>query len=185
MKIKCAIISRSTLKKIKAFVRSAKKFEIGGPMVGFMSQNDLVITDLDGPGINGKLNTFSVTVDGEHSKEFCDFAYFQSGRLIDYVGDWHCHPSICIRPSKGDEQAIATMAKSPGLTTNPLSLIYGSVIGRFKIYQWDQLKSCLIPITHKVVDQAKIEQLIIEKNLGALKTTNLFGLEPNPPNIDA
>lgn len=160
MKFNRVYIAKPALKKLKALVRIAGKFEIGGPMVGFVSGEILVVTDLDGPGSNGKCSAFSVTIDGEHSKQFCDSAFEYSSDLVDYVGDWHCHPAISVQPSAGDERAMAILAGSPGLTPNPVSLIYGSTLGRFKIYRWDESEESLIPLSHKVVRQTHVDRLI-------------------------
>ena len=161
MSFNCAYLAKPTLDKLKALVRTVGKFEIGGPMVGYISRENLVITNLDGPGSNGRCSAFSVTIDGEHSKRFCDSEFYHSSGLVDYVGDWHCHPAICIRPSSGDERAMEILAKSPGLTPNPVSLIYGSILGRFKIYRWDKSENRLIRISHKVVSQDQIDRLMV------------------------
>lgn len=153
-------ITNSALEKLRAFVRTAGKFEIGGPMVGFMAEDGMIVVDLEGPGKKGKCAAFTVTIDGDHSKEFCDAAFRESRGLLDYVGDWHCHPSICLRPSQGDHQAMEILADSPGLTSNPISLIYGSIFGRFKIYKWDDLRRRLVVISHKVIDQVDAERMI-------------------------
>lgn len=153
-------IACPAVEKLKVLVRSIGKLEIGGPMVGFVSGKVLVVTDLDGPGEMGICSAFSVTIDGEHSKRFCDTAFERSNGLIDYVGDWHCHPSVCIWPSSGDERAMEIIAGAPGLTPNPVSLIYGTVLGRFKIYRWNGSEGTLIRIPHEVIGATLIERLI-------------------------
>ena len=69
MSLKRVCISPTALKKIHAFVKPSGAREIGGPMVGYVThENELVITDVSGPGLNGRRMPFNVTVDGEHSK---------------------------------------------------------------------------------------------------------------------
>lgn len=156
-------IASRAFKTLKGLVRTVGRIEIGGPMVGFVSHDILVVTGLSGPGSKGKCSPTSVTIDGEHSKWFCDLAFSDSGGVVDYVGDWHCHPAFCIQPSSGDERAMKTLAESPGLTPNPVSLIYGSIWGRFKIYQWDRSAERLVPIPHKLVSQATVDGLMADR----------------------
>jgi integrative and conjugative element protein (TIGR02256 family) len=150
MSLKRACISPSALGKIRALVKSSGAHEIGGPMVGYVTdENELIITDVAGPGLNGKCMPFNVTVDGEHSQQFCDLAFRDSGGKHDFVGDWHCHPSICIRPSKGDRQAMKLLAETPGLIPNPVSLIYSSLLRIFRIYEWVDSEQSLVAIPHR------------------------------------
>lgn len=150
VKLKLASISPSALNKIRELAKKAKRLEVGGPMVGYTTdENELVITDVAGPGLNGKCMPFNVTVDGEHSQRFCDLAYRDSGGKLDFVGDWHCHPSICIRPSEGDRQAMKLLAETPGLVPNPVSLIYSSFLRVFRIYEWVDPAQRLIVVPHR------------------------------------
>jgi len=150
MSLKRASIGPSALGKIRALVRSSGTRETGGPMVGFVTdEHELVIADVAGPGQNGKCMPFNVTVDGEHSQRFCDLAYRNSGGKFDFVGDWHCHPSICIRPSEGDRQAMKLLADTPGLVPNPVSLIYSSFLRVFRIYEWVEPAQRLIVVPHR------------------------------------
>ena len=152
-------ITRQALLKLRKFVKAAHGGEIGGPMVGFISESEgLVITDLTGPGERGRCNPFSVTIDGDHSQSFCDEAYRSSEGLIDYVGDWHCHPSVYIRPSGEDHKAIKLMAEVPGLPPDPVSLIHGKW-RYFNIFQWIPSEQRLGKISHRVIDCLRAEQL--------------------------
>ncbi len=150
MSLRCASIGPSALGKIRAFVKSSGSREIGGPMVGYVtSEGELVIADVEGPGPNGRCMAYNVTIDGEHSQRFCDLAYYNSSGKLDFVGDWHCHPSICIRPSCGDRQAMKLLAETPGLIANPVSLIYSSILRIFRIYEWVASEQRLVAIPHR------------------------------------
>lgn len=147
MKPERVTIQPSALRKIRQLVKSVWFTETGGPMVGYITPDaTLVITDIAGPGPRGVCKIYSVTIDGEHSKQFCDQAYANSGGESDYIGDWHCHPSLSLRPSMDDETAMKLMANTAGLTTTPLSLIYSRISHRKKAYLWDQYSQQLVPI---------------------------------------
>lgn len=150
MSLKRVCIGPTALEKIHALVKSSGVREIGGPMVGYVThENELVITDVSGPGLKGRRMPFNVTVDGEHAERFCDRAFRDSGGKLDFVGDWHSHPSICIRPSEGDRLAMKLLAETPGLVPNPVSLIYSSRLRTFRIYEWFGTNQMLTVVPHQ------------------------------------
>ena len=119
--------------------KQARRVETGGPLVGYVSADRvLVVTDATGPGPRAKRERYSVTIDGKHAQIFCDRARWESRGVIDYVGDWHRHPSFCLQPSEQDALAMKTMAEfqfSP--TTHPISLIYRTWPRAWQVYVWD------------------------------------------------
>lgn len=147
MSLQCATITPSALCKIRAFVKSARSCETGGPMVGFVAGNrSLMITDVEGPGPKGKCSPFSVTIDGEHSQQFCDRIHQETNGTWDYVGDWHCHPGFSLRPSDDDSRAMHLLANTPGLVENPVSLIYSRGRRMYRVYEWENCERCLISV---------------------------------------
>lgn len=147
MKPERVAIPPAVLKKLRRLVKSVWFTETGGPMVGYTTPDaTLVITDITGPGPKGVCKTYSVTIDGEFSQRFCDQAHIDTEGKSDYIGDWHCHPSLSLRPSPDDETAMKLMANTSGLTTNPVSLIYSRISHRKKAYLWDQDLQQLVPI---------------------------------------
>lgn len=138
MTLRSATLSDTALRKIRSFVRKDRRYEIGGPMVGYVTDSaDLFIEDVEGPGPRGVCLPCKVTIDGQHSQLFCDEAHAESEGKWDYVGDWHCHPGVSMSPSGGDCQAMRLMAGTVGLTTNPVSLIYSRALRCYRIYEWN------------------------------------------------
>ena len=133
--------------------KNARGVETGGPLVGFLSAAGvLIVTDAAGPGPRAKHERYGITIDGKHAQEFCDRINFESEGRIDYVGDWHKHPGISLRPSEQDTLAMKTMAEfqfSP--TRYPVSLIYRSWPRAWQVYFWDgsgglkRIKSMIAP----------------------------------------
>lgn len=119
--------------------KKARRVETGGPLVGYVSEEGfLVVTDATGPGPRAKQERYSVTIDGKHAQSFCDRINFRSHGRIDYVGDWHRHTGMSLRPSGEDALAVRTMAEfefSP--TKHPISLIYRSWPRAWQVYVWD------------------------------------------------
>jgi integrative and conjugative element protein (TIGR02256 family) len=133
------IILPQCLTFIRAESRKARGVETGGPLVGYVANNHmLIVTDASGPGPRAKLERYGVTIDGEHAQKFCDKSLRKSDGLFDYVGDWHKHPGISLKPSGQDVLAMKTMANfehSP--TKYPISLIYRMWPKALKVYVWD------------------------------------------------
>jgi integrative and conjugative element protein (TIGR02256 family) len=127
------------LSVIRTESRKAPRIETGGPLVGYIAEKGaLIVTDAAGPGPRAKLERYSVTIDGRHAQKFCDKCHAGSDGRIDYVGDWHKHPGLSLRPSTHDVSAIKTMAEfehSP--TKHPISLIYRSWPRSWQVYVWD------------------------------------------------
>lgn len=146
------ILLAKALAVIKAESRKARRVETGGPLVGYVTQDGvLIVVDATGPGPKARLESFSVTIDGAHAQKFCDRVYRETDGQSDYVGDWHKHPGISLRPSENDILAIKTMANFEFCPTKyPISLIYRSWPQAFKVYVWDGLGSLMkIPATVK------------------------------------
>ena len=138
MEFNCAIVYPKCLSVIKLESRKARFFETGGPLVGCVKDGILLIIDATGPGPKALLEPFSVTIDGAYAQRFCDSLNFKSQGQIDYVGDWHKHPGVSLRPSSHDIVAMRTMANfefSP--TKHPVSLIYRRWPQSFVVYVWD------------------------------------------------
>jgi integrative and conjugative element protein (TIGR02256 family) len=147
MKPERVAIPPTVLKKLRRLVKSVWFTETGGPMVGYLTPDStLVVMDVAGPGPRSILKTYSVTIDGEFSQQFCDHAFRESNGKIDYIGDWHCHPSLSLRPSIDDEAAIRVMAETDGITSFPVSLICSRISRSMKAYVWDMDLEELKPI---------------------------------------
>jgi len=139
MEFSSIILLPKCLSVIRSESRKAKCAETGGPLVGYIAKDGaLVVTDAAGPGPKALLGPFSVTIDGEHAQKFCDRILSESDGRIDYVGDWHKHPGLSLRPSEHDVSAMKTMANfkySP--TRHPISVIYRCWPQGLQAYVWD------------------------------------------------
>jgi integrative and conjugative element protein (TIGR02256 family) len=117
----------------------AQGTETGGPLVGYVAKAGiLIVTGATGPGPKARLERYSVTIDGEHAQRFCDQIRRESDGSIDYIGDWHKHTGISLKPSGQDVAAMKIMAEfefSP--TKHPISLIYRRWPEALQPYVWD------------------------------------------------
>ena len=77
-------------------------------------------------------------IDGAFAQKFCDVEFRRSDGVVDYVGDWHCHPSFSTKPSGQDHDAMMTMSDFAGSPTRtPITLVYSRLSSRFAVYIFD------------------------------------------------
>lgn len=93
---------------------AAKPYETGGVLVGYQapSTHEMVITAVVGPGpaARGGRDYFLPDV-GFHQREVARL-YEESGRTIEYLGDWHSHPLGSAWPSRLDRRTLRRVASS-------------------------------------------------------------------------
>ncbi len=128
-------IDRVAANQMREEMEKVWRRETGGVLVGALADGVLLVTSASGPGPRAKLKMCSVLIDGIHAQQFCDAAFRVSQGRTDYLGDWHCHLSVSIKPSAMDLEAMKTMADFEGSpTTTPLTLIFSKYTGKFKTY---------------------------------------------------
>ncbi len=133
-----AVIAKEALVQIRQEIRAVRLKETGGALVGYFAGDAVYVTAASGPGPKAVRRMFSVEIDGAFAKEFCDAESTKSGGLVDYVGDWHCHPCVSTKPSGPDYKAMKVMSGFAGSTTRtPITLIYSRLTSRFSVYLFD------------------------------------------------
>lgn len=129
------VIGRQALAQMRKEMKKVWKTETGGVLVGSLVDGVLSVTSASGPGPRAELRLCSVLIDGVHAGQFCAAASKKSQGKIDYVGDWHCHLSLTIKPSNMDLSAMQTMADFEGSPTRtPITLIFSKYTGKLKAY---------------------------------------------------
>lgn len=102
-------LTEQALVVIRQEMENHNGIETGGPLVGFIEGEKVVVTNAAGPGPNGICKKDSVIIDGKYATDFC-FKYQQSSNgSLYYVGDWHVHPINFLYLSKKDIKSAITM----------------------------------------------------------------------------
>lgn len=131
-------VAKEALAQIRQELRASRLTETGGALVGYPDGDTIHVTAASGPGPKSVLRLFSVEIDGAFAQKFCDAERRKSDRAVDYVGDWHCHPSVSTKPSRQDHHAMRIMSDFAGSPTRtPITLIYSRLTARFSIYLFD------------------------------------------------
>jgi integrative and conjugative element protein (TIGR02256 family) len=131
------IFLRAVLDTIRAEVKRAPRTETGGALVGYLtSDNALFVTHASGPGPRAELRRTSVLIDGEYASGFCDKLFREYGGRVDYVGDWHRHPTFSpLRASVQDLDAMLTIKESNCCSVPfPITAIFRSTPERIVAY---------------------------------------------------
>lgn len=66
--------------------------ETGGILMGYLCDQDVVVTDVIGPGPKAVHRRYSFTPDAKWQGDEIAKIYEESGRVTTYLGDWHSHP---------------------------------------------------------------------------------------------
>lgn len=114
--------------------------ETGGPLAGYRSDDGaLVVVEAGGPGPHSRLSCSSVYLDGSDTLSWVEHVFDEQDGLYWYVGDWHFHRRLSLRPSSKDRTAMQVVSAYKGFgAANPLSLICGSNQGilDLRCYVW-------------------------------------------------
>lgn len=101
--------------------------ETGGSFFGYLSEDsDLVITHLIEAGPFAKRTAFSFEPDQKYQLQIMEELFFESGKSLSYLGDWHSHPSSSADLSLRDRRTLAKIAKSSeAKCPQPIMMVFG------------------------------------------------------------
>jgi integrative and conjugative element protein (TIGR02256 family) len=101
--------------------------ETGGLLLGYWANEDEAVgTLLIGPGPNARHLPTGFAPDTEYQERRLANEYARSGRRLEYLGDWHTHPSSDPTPSEKDEGTLKRIAIDPDARCpRPLMVIVG------------------------------------------------------------
>jgi integrative and conjugative element protein (TIGR02256 family) len=86
--------------------------ETGGVLMGYwvVPSVELVVTQAIGPGPHAVHSNTAFVPDHEYQANQIALAYERSGRLHNYLGDWHTHPASAAQLSLLDRKTLKTIA---------------------------------------------------------------------------
>jgi len=130
-----------------------KRVETGGALVGYYSEQAIVIIHATGPGPRGRRTATSVIVDGEYTTEFCHNLNQLSDGYLYYVGDWHVHHKGILVPSFLDKKASKILIESKASPIPCIAyLIFSTNMENVRAYNMSletqdevEIKKCLTP----------------------------------------
>lgn len=107
-------ISREVIASIVAECDRAAPAETGGVLLGYLSEGigGRVATHVIGPGPDAVHEEDCFVPDHEYQLEEIARLYEASGRHLEYLGDWHSHPSAEGYLSDKDLRTLERIAKS-------------------------------------------------------------------------
>lgn len=103
--------------------------ETGGLLLGWRNGADVVVSHVVGPGPGAQHEPTTFHPDSVWQAARVAELYEQSGRRLDYLGDWHTHPGGRPWPSRRDERTLRHIAASPeARCPDPVMVILGSAV---------------------------------------------------------
>ncbi|MBN1875003.1 MAG: Mov34/MPN/PAD-1 family protein [Anaerolineae bacterium] len=85
--------------------------ETGGVLIGRFEKEYVLIDYATAPGPDAQHTTHEFKRDGIYCQEVLDRIVAESEGLVDYIGEWHSHPSKS-RPSSKDVMAMRWIANN-------------------------------------------------------------------------
>lgn len=89
------------LKILQESLKSKWK-ETGGVLIGYKNENQIVVTDIIGPGPNAQHRVFNFQRDVAYCNNTLKKEFMETDGLITYLGEWHTHPFGILVPSNQD-----------------------------------------------------------------------------------
>lgn len=125
----CVVVSQEALEKMKSLALRSGPIETGGVLVGCDAELDgrrhalvIVHATQPGPGAIRRPVMF------DRDKSYCTFLVHQYHSMtkgsLNYVGEWHSHPTDDTRPSPLDNASLYEVVNNPSYRmANPISII--------------------------------------------------------------
>lgn len=122
------------LKKVYEFMKAevieARNVETGGILIGFKGKNNCIyVVNATGPGPKAVRTESWFERDIEYCQKILNDEYEKYGDKGIYIGEWHCHPSRCNKPSNRDLLSLSEIAEARNyLVVEPIMLIFSNDI---------------------------------------------------------
>lgn len=121
-------IERACLQKMQLLSAEKKPKESGGVLMGYWgNSNEVVVTQVLGPGPEAKHDLFSFSPDDKWQETRIAEIYEQTGKTSTYLGDWHSHPGGGCELSSRDFRTLKRIASfAPARADRPImAIIHG------------------------------------------------------------
>lgn len=103
--------------------------ETGGVLLGWRDGADVVVSHVVGPGPGAQHEPTTFHPDSVWQAARLAELYEQSGRRLEYLGDWHTHPGGRPWPSRRDERTLRHIAAwAEARCPDPVMVILGSAV---------------------------------------------------------
>lgn len=120
-------IPRILLSEMTDEIERYAPLETGGSFFGYHSDdNDIVITHRIEAGPFAKRTIRSFEPDQTYQLRTMEKLFYESGKSLSYLGDWHSHPSSSAQLSLRDRRTLGKIAKSPDAKCpQPIMMVFG------------------------------------------------------------
>lgn len=119
-----AWVSPVALEQMMAEADVHADVETGGLLVGYRGEGAVVVTAVVGPGPGAEHGARHFVPDAPWQAARLAGAYYASGRVHTYIGDWHTHPGGSALLSRQDKRTLARIARhDPARQASPVMAI--------------------------------------------------------------
>jgi integrative and conjugative element protein (TIGR02256 family) len=118
-------LNKEVLKVINDEIKKCPIRETGGILIGYKSDNSIVVTNAIGPGPNAKHSFFNFKRDVKYCNEKLLQYFKESKGVLTYLGEWHTHPFGRPIPSQQDDKEMYGITKTEIYQNDTPILIIG------------------------------------------------------------
>lgn len=107
-------LGREAASVITGQANEMRPLETGGILLGWRDGNDRVVVDVVGPGNAALHGRTKFIPDHSWQVQQINRIFEETSGDIDYLGDWHTHPTGTVRMSAEDHVTLKRIAKKIG-----------------------------------------------------------------------
>jgi integrative and conjugative element protein (TIGR02256 family) len=134
------VIMTPVLKKLFSYRQKCFSCtEAAGVLIGERRGSHMIVKSMSEPGLGDLRSRYAVDRTGSHHQAAIDEAFFLSGGILQYLGEWHTHPEDIPSPSVKDKNSW----KYQLIESDPMILL---IVGRKKLWAAKKEKGLIIPI---------------------------------------
>lgn len=128
-----AWISDNSTKAMRHFASLSSPNETGGVLLGWRDGDDRIVADIIGPGPNAVHKPNRFVPDHDWQVAAIAHSFTASGEDLDYLGDWHTHPSGGCYLSSIDRATLRCIGDTQDA---PLMLVVAGDVTDFILAGW-------------------------------------------------
>lgn len=99
-------LGRQALDTLLTEAQSLWPLETGGVLLGYTSDNAVVVQRSTGPGPRAEHSSKGFAPDSTYHAEEMERGFSESNGTTYYLGDWHTHPGGSVRLSRKDQRTL-------------------------------------------------------------------------------
>jgi integrative and conjugative element protein (TIGR02256 family) len=117
----------ATVEFLRRHAQLGFALETGGVLAGFLRRDDVwVVSHPMQPSPRNRAGRFWLKRHRGDAQKFVEDAYYETGGIVNYLGEWHTHPEPTPSPSSDDRQMFRGLLQTSRLE---IQFLVGVIVG--------------------------------------------------------